>query len=248
MVLPAATFAEKDGTFTNTERRVQRVRKVIEPIGQARADWSITSEIARRMGGKGFAFDHPAQIMEEMAALAPIYRGITYRRLERGGLQWPCLTTKHAGTPILHVKQFSGGKGKFMPLTFRPPAEVADEQYPLLLTTERNLFQFHTGTMTRKVDGINELCNEERVEINPQDAKSLGLADGDMMRLASRRGALTAKVKVTPASPPGVLCLSFHFAETPTNILTNPALDPVAKIPELKVCAVRTEPVAADKG
>jgi formate dehydrogenase alpha subunit len=248
VVLPAATFAEKDGTFTNTERRVQRIRKAIEPIGQARADWSITSDLARRMGGKGFAFDHPSRIMEEIAALTPLYGGITYRRLERGGLQWPCLTTKHAGTPILHVKQFSGGKGKFMPLTFRPSAEVVDEEYPLLLTTERYLFQYHTGTMTRKVDGINELCNEERVEINPQDAKGLGLADGDMIRLASRRGALTAKVKVTPASPPGVLCLSFHFAETPTNILTNPALDPVAKIPELKVCAVRTEAVATDKG
>jgi predicted molibdopterin-dependent oxidoreductase YjgC len=184
--------------------------------------------------------------MEEMAALTPLYRGITYRRLERGGLQWPCPTTQHAGTPILHVKQFSGGKGKFMPLTFRPSDEVADEQYPLLLTTERNLFQYHTGTMTRKVDGINEFHGEERVEINPQDAKAMGLADGDLIRLASRRGALTAKVKVTPASPPGVLCLGFHFAETPTNILTNPALDPVAKIPELKVCAVKTEAGVAD--
>ncbi len=241
VVLPAATFAEKDGTFTNTERRVQRIRKVLAPIGQARADWTIICDIARRMGGKGFVFDHPARIMEEIAALAPIYGGITYRRLESGGLQWPCFTTKHPGTPILHVKQFTRGKGNFMPLTYRPPAEVADEEYPLLLTTERHLYQYHTGTMTRKVDGINALRDEERVEVNPQDAKSLGLTDGDTVRLASRRGSLAARVKVTPASPPGVLCMSFHFAETPTNVLTNPALDPVAKIPELKVCAVKKE-------
>jgi predicted molibdopterin-dependent oxidoreductase YjgC len=247
VVLPAATFAEKDGTFTNTERRVQRVRKAIEPVGNSQPDWWITCQIAQRMGGKGFDFDHPSQIMEEIARLTPSYGGISYHRLENGGLQWPCPTTEHPGTPILHVDTFVRGKGRFMPLKYKPPVETPDDEYPLILTTERSLYHYHTGTLTRKVNGLNVLRSEELVEMNPVDAKALGLADGQRVKVVSRRGEVTAKLKITPVSPPGVISMTFHFAESPTNILTNPAVDPVAKIPELKVCAVRVEKVLPEK-
>ena len=241
VVLPAASFAEKDGTFTNTERRVQRVRKAIEPIGNSQPDWRITCQIAQRMGGKGFDFDHPSQIMDEISRLTPSYGGISYERLENGGLQWPCRTKDDPGTPILHTDMFTRGKGRFTALKYKPAAELPDSSFPLLLTTERSLFQFHTGTMTRKVAGLNALKAEELLEINPLDAKNLGIADGERVKVVSRRGEVVAKAKVTAASPTGVVCMSFHFAESPTNVLTNPAVDPVAKIPELKVCAVRVE-------
>jgi len=241
VVLPAASFAEKDGTFTNTERRVQRVRKAIEPIGDSKADWWIICQFAQRMGAKGFDFEHPSQIMDEIASLTPSYGGISYNRLEDGGLQWPCPTQDHPGTPILHTQQFTRGKGQFMPLEYKPPMELPDEEYPLILTTERSLYHFHTGTMTRKVKGLNIIRGEELVEMNPTDASALGIADGEMVKVASRRGEVVAKAKVTEASPIGVISMDFHFAESPVNILTNPALDPVSKIPELKVCAVRVE-------
>jgi predicted molibdopterin-dependent oxidoreductase YjgC len=243
VVLPAVTFAERDGTFTNTERRVQRVRKVIEPIGDSKPDWWITCQLARWMGGKGFDFSHPSQIMEEIARLAPIYGGISYRRLEEGSLQWPCPSQEHPGTPVLHTKQFARGKGRFMPLEYKPPRELPDDEYPLLLTTGTNLYHFHTGTLTRKVKGLNILSSEELVEINPKDASALGIADGEMIKVISRRGEVVAKAKVTEVSPAGVISMTFHFAQSPTNVLTNPALDPVSKMPELKVCAVRIEKV-----
>jgi predicted molibdopterin-dependent oxidoreductase YjgC len=197
------------------------------------------------MHGRGFDFDHPERIMAEIATLTPSYRGITYPRLETDGLQWPCPTKNHPGTPILHTQSFTRGKGKFMPLSYHPPAELPDEEYPLILTTARNLYQYHTGTMSRRVEGINLLHGEERVEVNPEDAEAYGIQDGESIRLVSRRGDLAVKAKVTPVSPPGLVSMSFHFSETPTNVLTNTALDPVAKIPELKVCAVRKEPVLA---
>jgi len=243
IVLPGASFAEKDGTFTNTERRVQRVRKAIEPIGDSRADWLITCQIAQRMGANGFDFKSPSQIMDEIAELTPSYCGISYRRLEKGGLQWPCPTPKHPGTQILHTEHFSRGKGRFMPIEYKPPAELPDEDYPLMLTTGRSLFQYHTGTMSRKVAGLNRFKGEEEVEINPQDAVRLGINDGDRVKIISRRGEVTARVKVTDVSPPGVVFMTFHFSESPTNILTNTALDPVSRIPELKVCAVKIEKV-----
>jgi formate dehydrogenase alpha subunit len=243
VVLPAVTFAEKDGTFTNTERRVQRIRKAIEPIGDAKPDWWIICQIAKKLGAKGFDFYHPAEIMDEIASLTPSYKGISYTRLEKEGLQWPCLSLEHPGTPILHTERFAtkSGKAKFMPLEYKPSAEVPDKEYPLILTTERSLYQFHTGTMTRKVDGLNILRKCELVEINQKDAIALGLTDRQLVRVISRRGEVIAKVKVTNVSPPGVVSMSFHFVESPTNVLTNPALDPVAKIPETKVCAVRIE-------
>lgn len=241
VVLPGITFAEKDGTFTNTERRVQRVRKAIEPLNGARPDWWITCQIGQRMGSNGFNFTNPSQIMDEIAQLTPSYGGISYSRLEKGGLQWPCPTTDHPGTPILHTEKFTRGKGKFTPLVYKPSAESPDKEYPLLLTTGRNLFHFHTGTMSRKIKGLNVFSNEELVEINPQDASALGITDGEKVRVVSRRGAVTAKIKVTDVSPVGVVFMTFHFAESPTNQLTNPALDPIAKIPEFKVSAVRIE-------
>jgi len=241
VVLPAASFAEKDGTFTNTERRVQLVRKAIEPIGDSRSDWWITSQIAQRMGAQGFDFENVSQIMEEIAELTPAYGGISHRRLEEGGLQWPCPTEDHPGTPILHTPMFTRGKGRFAPLEYKPSMELPDDEYPLLLTTGRSLYHFHTGTMTRKVSGLNQLLGEGTVEIHPQDAEHLGIADGEIVKMASRRGQITAKARVTEVSPEGVVFMTFHFAESPANVLTNPVLDPVAKIPEYKVCAVRIE-------
>ncbi|MBI2934394.1 MAG: formate dehydrogenase subunit alpha [Chloroflexi bacterium] len=248
VVLPACSFAEKDGTFTNTERRVQRVRKAIDPVGESRPDWWITCQIAKKMGASGFEFDHPSRIMSEMADVTPIYGGISYERLDKGGLQWPCTTPEHEGTPILHTQAFTRGKGKFTPLAYRPPAEQPDREYPMVLTTDRSAYQFHTGTMTRRVEGLVELRGEERVEINPEDAGRLNIASGDMVKVTSRRGEVEAKAWVTGASPPGVVSMTFHFGESPTNVLTATNLDPVSKIPELKVTAVRVEKVQKDGG
>jgi len=243
VVLPSASFAESDGTFTNTDRRVQRVRKAVEPIGKSKPDWQIICEIAQKMGAKGFDFQDPSQIMDEMATLTPSYGGISFKRLENGGIQWPCPDNKHPGTPILHTEKFTRGKGKFIPLEYRPPAELPDDDYPLLLTTERSRYHFHTGTMTRKVSGLDALVSEGMVEINPKDASALGIGDGEMVKVISRRGDITAKAKVTEVSPVKVVTMNFHFAESPTNQITNPALDPVAKIPEFKVCAVKVEKI-----
>ncbi len=239
VVLPATSFAEKDGTFTNTERRVQRVRKAIEPVGNSRPDWWITCQIARSMGAKGFGFENPSQIMDEIASVTPSYGGINYSRLETDTLQWPCPTDEHPGTCILHTEQFSRGKGRFIPLDYKPSAELPDDEYPLVLTTDRSLFHFHTGTMTRKVQGLNIFRGEELVMINPEDAAALGIDDGEMVQVISRRGEVTAKARITESSPTGTIAMTFHFVESPTNELTNPAFDPVAKIPEFKVCAVR---------
>ncbi len=243
VVLPACSFAEKDGTFTNTERRVQRVRKAIAPVGNSRPDWWITCEIARCMGASGFDFESPAQIMDEIATVTPSYGGISFKRLEQESLQWPCPTDDHPGTAILHTTLFSRGKGHFVPLVYKPPAEMPDAEYPLVLTTDRSLFHFHTGTMTRRVKGLNIFRSEELVALNPKDAESLDIKDGEMIDVISRRGRVTAKASMTDTTPPGTIAMTFHFAESPTNELTNPALDPVSKIPEYKVAAVRVEKV-----
>ncbi len=244
VVLPGVSFAEKEGTFTNTERRVQRVRQAVEPVGDSRPDWLITCRLAQRMGARGFDFDHPSQIMDEIARLTPSYGGISYQRLEAGGLQWPCPTVEHPGTPILHTRKFTRGRGRFIPVEYKPPAELPDDDYPLLLTTGRSLFHYHTGSMTRRVKGLNEFKGEELLEINPADAEELGIGDGDCVKIISRRGQVTARAGVTGVSPPGLVFMTFHFAESPTNMLTNPEVDPVAKIPELKVCAVRIEKIS----
>jgi formate dehydrogenase (NADP+) alpha subunit len=245
VVLPATSFAEKDGTFTNTERRVQLLHRAIPNVGEARDDWWIICQLAARLNGnnKGFAYQSTAEIMDEIVALVPSYHGITYARLADGSLQWPCPDTNHPGTPILHIEKFAttSGKGKFVPLQFKPPYELPDSEYPLLLTTDRSLFQFHTATMSRKVAGLNVLRSEELVEINPEDAVHLKIADGEMVKVTSRRGTVQTRAKVTDIVPVGVVAMTFHFAESPTNLLTSPAIDPVAKIPETKVCAVKIE-------
>ncbi|MBM3167356.1 MAG: formate dehydrogenase subunit alpha, partial [Chloroflexi bacterium] len=243
VVLPAASFAEKDGTFANTERRVQLVRKAIEPVGDCQPDWQIICQIAKKLGAKGFDFAQPSQVMDEIASLTPSYAGITYQRLEKCGLQWPCPDKDHPGTPILHMSRFVCGLGKFIPLEYKPPAELPDREYPLILTTGRSLYHYHTGTMTRKVAGLNAVEPEATVEISPSDAASLKVANGNKVKVISRRGEVLAKAKVTDASPPNTVFMTFHFAEAAANILTNPALDPIAKTPEFKVCAVRLEVV-----
>ncbi|MDP7260151.1 MAG: molybdopterin-dependent oxidoreductase, partial [Anaerolineales bacterium] len=239
VVLPAASFAEKDGTFTNTERRVQRVRRAIEPIGESKSDWWIVAQIAQRMGAVGFDFNNAREIMAEVNTLTPSYAGITYERLaHNGGLQWPCPAPDHPGTQYLHAGGFARGKGKFMSVDYRPSDESPDEEYPLLLTTDRSLFHWHF-TMTHRVAGLQTLNSEELLLINPKDAAQLNIASGAMVEIASRRGEVAAKAKITDRCPPGVVSMTFHFQETPTNVITNPALDPVAKVPETKVAAVR---------
>jgi formate dehydrogenase alpha subunit len=241
VVLPAASFAEKDGTFTNTERRVQRVRKAIEPIGDSQPDWWIICQVAQRLEAKGFDYSHPSDIMEEIRNLTPSYGGISYQRLEKGGLQWPCPSDDHPGTPILHMSSFVRGKGRFIPLKYIPPGESPDKDYPLILTTGRSLYHFHTGTMTRKVSGLNILEPEGVVEISPKDASQLGIVQGDKVKVSSRRGEITTKARVTEAMPSGLVFMTFHFAESAANILTNPKLDPISKIPEFKVSAVKVQ-------
>lgn len=243
VVLPAASYAEREGTYTNTERRVQLARAAISPIGESRPDWQIICDLARRMGHQ-WNYTSTAEIMEEIASLTPSYGGITYERLEGDGLQWPCPTRDHPGTPVLHKERFTRGKGLFHPIRFIPADELPDEEYPFILTTGRVLYQYHTGTMTRKSRGLEALYPEGPVEINPEDARSLGLQDGDPVEVESRRGSVRTRVRLTRRSPQGVVFMSFHFHEAAANVLTNPAVDPIAKIPEYKVCAVRVRKAA----
>jgi formate dehydrogenase alpha subunit len=243
VVLPAASFAEKDGTFTNTERRIQRVRKALEPIGHSKPDWWIICEIAKKMGASGFNFSHPSDIMKEIASLTEYYAGITYQRLENTGLQWPCPDNVSNGTPILHVNTFVRGKGRLTPVSYHPPAELPDKEYPLILTTGRSLYHYHTGTLTRKVAGLNALEPEAVVEINPADAHKLKINDGDTVKVISRRGQVSTRAKTTEACLKGVVYMNFHFSETAVNVLTDQIFDPLSKISEFKICAVRLEKV-----
>ena len=240
VVLPSACFAEKDGTFTNTERRVQRVRKAVPAPGLAKEDWEIIAGISKKMGYP-MAYASAGEIMAEINRVAPSYAGITYDRIENEGIQWPCPDIAHPGTRFLHKDRFSRGLGLFHAIEYLPPAELPDEEYPLLLSTGRVLYHYHTGTMTRLAQGSTERCPESLVEIHPLDAEKLGLQDGQMVRVTSRRGTLQARAKVTTRSDAGMIFMNFHFHEAAVNLLTNPALDPIGKIPEYKVCAVRVE-------
>lgn len=236
VVLPAASFAEVDGTFTNTERRVQRVRRAIDPVGNSRPDWWITCQIAKRLGAKGFDFESPSHIMDEIAQVVPIYRGITYERLEDGGVKWPLLVGME---PRLLKAELAQERGRCVPLRYRPPVESVDKEYPLILITECNLYQ--QGVLSRKVEGLNTLSGEEVMEINPEDADSFGVMDGVMVRVISRRGKVVIKAKVTEATPRGVVSMGSHSSRVFPNMLTDTTLDSVAKTPELQVCAVRVE-------
>jgi len=240
VVLPAASFAEKDGTYTATDRRIQRVRKAIAPLGESKPDWKIFTELSNFLGYP-MKYDSPSEIMDEIASISAIYGGISYDRLESLDLRWPCPDSIHPGTRILHKDRFSRGLGKFHPVEHRPPAETPDEDYPYILTTGRMLQHWHTGTMTRRSSTLTGQVNEAIVEINPRDADVLRINNGDTVKVSSRRGEIMLKAGVTNRIKEGVVFIPFHFVEAAANKLTNPALDPVALIPELKVCAVRIE-------
>jgi formate dehydrogenase alpha subunit len=242
VVLPGASFAEKDGTFTNTERRVQRVRQAIKPVGDSKEDWVIICELAGKMGAKGFAFESSKAVMQEINKLTPAYGGVTYERLDDlGSLQWPCPAEDHPGTPYLHKGKFSRGLGKFFAIEFKEPDEQPNEDYPFTLTTGRLMFHFHTGSMTRRSEKLHNEVPEAYVEINEKDAKKIGLNGHKRVRVTSRRGQIELGVRVTDDIKRGVIFIPFHFAEAAANTLTNSAVDPVAKIPEYKVCAVKVE-------
>jgi formate dehydrogenase alpha subunit len=249
VVLPGCSYAERDGTFTGTDRRVQLVRQAIPPIGDSRADWVIICELAQRMGASGFEYASPREIMEEIATLTPIYGGVSYERLEElGFLQWPCRAAEDPGTLFLHQGQFTRGLGKMHVVEHQDPAEMPDEKYPFILTTGRNMFQYHTGSMTRRTAKLEHESPVGYVEVNPQDAAELGVSDGQQVRVSSRRGQIEARAWVTGRVPRGLVFAPFHYAEASANVLTNPALDPMAKIPEYKVCAVRVEALSSGRG
>lgn len=253
VLLPGVTFAEKEGTFTNTERRVQRVHQAIQSVGNARQDWEIIQEIARRVIEVGsrkpsdaphaaWNYTSPADIMAEINALAPSYAGVSYERLDRGErLHWPVKDAEHGGTPILHVGKFTRGLGKFAPTVHVPPVEMPDYDYPMLLSTGRVLYHWHGGEMTRRAEGLMEVYGQSLVELNPDDARRLGVNGNKRVRVTSRRGVIEAEAWVTDRVPPGMVYANFHFPEVNANQLTIAALDPIAKIPEYKICAVKVE-------
>jgi formate dehydrogenase alpha subunit len=243
VVLPSTCFAEKEGTFTNTERKVLRVRKALDPPGEAWDDSRILSAISERMGYP-MKYADASAVMDEINRLTPSYGGITYRRIENIGLVWPCPAPDHPGTPVLHVNGFARGKGTFFAIEYRAPAELSDAEYPTLLTTGRVHQHYHTGTMTRKGSALNSLYPEPLAEINAADAKIMDIADGSYVNIISRRGRLKVKTTVSEMTDRGVVFMPFHFFESAVNLLTNGVLDPVSKIPEFKVCAVRIEKAA----
>jgi len=238
VILPSCCFAEKDGTFTNTDRRVQMVRKAVDPPGEAQEDWKITCGIATRMGYE-MKYENSEAIMKEIAQVTPSYGGITYDRIQHEGIHWPSPNEEHPGTPILHIDRFTRGKGVLHAIDYTPTAETTDNEYPMYLTTGRLLFQYHTGTMTMKTAGLNEIAPESFVEISPADAANLGVEDGTMVEIASRRGQISAKVKISLKAVDGTVFIPFHYAQAAANKLTNAALDPDSGIPEFKVCAVK---------
>lgn len=247
VVLPAACAFEKNGTFTNTERKVQRVRKALMPPGEARDDLSIISALSERLGYP-MKYASPEELLREFGRLWPHLGGITYRRLEEGGLQWPCPSEDHPGTRFLYKEGFPKGKILFSPVGFCPPAELTDEEYPLILTTGRNLFQYHSGSMTRRVAPIEDHAGEPYVEISAADAGRLGIQQGDRVRVSSRRGRITISARITPRVPEGTVFIPMHYREAAANVITNDALDPRVKIPEFKVCAVKVEPAGKNTG
>jgi predicted molibdopterin-dependent oxidoreductase YjgC len=241
VVLPAASFAEKNGTFTNTERRVQLVRQVLDPVGTARADWQIIAELSSRMG-YAMSYADSSAIMKEIAGLTPIYGGISHRRLECvDGLQWPCWDNRHGGTPRLHEKKFTRGKGKFHAVTYKPPAETTTMEFPIVLTTGRVLEHFHTGTMSRRSRVLETLEPHGHIDMSQEDADTVGVRADDFLQVTSPRGEIVVQVRIDSKVPRGTAFMAFHWREAPANILTNEAVDPTARIPEYKVSAIRIE-------
>jgi len=246
VVLPGASFAEKDGTFSNTERSVLRVRKAVEPVGDSRPDWQIICDLSTRFG-LPMSYESPSEIFDEIAQVTPSYAGLSYERLEKGPIAWPCPSKDHPGTPVLHKDRFTRGKGLFHAIEYRPPEEMADAEFPMQLTTGRYFPHYHTGTMTRNSPSLDAEVPEGYADIHPVDAGALGLKDRDEARIVSRRGEVVTKVHVTDLVEPGTVFMTFHFMEANANVLTNPALDPICKIPEYKVCAIRVERLEASK-
>lgn len=245
VVLPTTCYAEKDGTFTNTERRVQRVRKAAEPPGEARLDWKILCDIAKGMGAPGFDYNTAEDIFNEIRECMPTYRGITYERIDKVGLQWPCPSEDHPGTLYLHEGKFPIGRGLMIPVEYEEPAELCDEEYPILLTTGRMLY--HYNVMTRESDALDGLRPHELAEINPEDAKDYGLDENSYIRVTSRRGSIVTKVKITDRMKKGMMFMTFHYKESPVNDLTNSEFDPVTKTAEYKISAVKMEKVECEK-
>jgi len=241
VVLPAACFAEKDGTFTNTERRIQLLQKACDPPGAALPDWQIICKLAKAAGHDTMTYNNTTEIMEEIARLTPLYGGITHDRLKSSGLQWPCPEKDHPGTPVLHAQGFPRGPGRFIAVNYRPPAEQPSEEYPFTLTTGRTYFHWHTGTMTRRTHLLDREERRGFVEIHPNDAERYSMRNGETITVCSRRGSVCVDAKITDMVPEGVLFMPFHFVESAANALTNNVLDPESHIPEYKVCAVRIE-------
>ncbi len=241
VVLPAATFAEKDGTFTNTERRIQRVRKAIDPVGDAKPDWWITSQLGQRMGKKGFSFENPSKIMQEIASLTPVYAGISYDRLEEAGMQWPCPDKQSEGTPVLHTGPFAAGKGKFVGVNYKPSKDLADPAYPLMLTLGRSMYYSETGTLASKVAGLATLRGPDAVEINPDDALALQIKEGEEVSIVSRYGQMPAKAKVSRFPPKGSVFMVFPFVNGQTGLLNAPSADAGFKLSRGTRCSVRIE-------
>jgi formate dehydrogenase alpha subunit len=242
VLLAGVSFAEKSGTYTNTERRVQLIRPALEPLGDALPDWQIITDLATRMG-EDWSYGDASEVFGEMASLTPQYGGMSHQRLDTGGLQWPCPTPEHPGTQILHVGKFARGLGLFSAVDYVEPAELPDETYPFILSTGRVLFHWHGGTLSRRSPGLDSLAPEAEIEIHPEDAERIGIASGQSVRVRSRRGEVVAKALITKRSPPGTVFMTFHYAEAAANILTPTHIDPVAKIPEYKVSAVSVEPL-----
>jgi formate dehydrogenase major subunit/formate dehydrogenase alpha subunit len=237
VVLPAASYAEKAGTFVNSERRVQRVRQAIEPVGESKPDWVILCELSQRLGYPMYYASAEA-IFEEIRKLVPIYAGMTYQRLEESqGLQWPCPDEKHPGTKYLHKEGFSRGKGILSNVEYVPPAEAPDEEYPFVLTSGRSFMQYNAGTMSRRTKS-GRAEPENYVQFNARDAARLGIQDGDRVRVVTRRGELTVKAKIAEIAE-GVLWMPMHYRESSTNVLTIDAIDPISGITEVKACAAK---------
>ena len=243
VVFPAASFAEKDGTFTNTERRVQRVRAAVAAPGEARPDWRITADLAGALGASWPHYDAAEDVWNEFADLAPLWSGIRYDRLEEVGLQWPCPDRDHPGTPVLHAGDPARGRGLFHPVEYLPPAEEPDAEYPFVLSTGRTLYQYNSASMTMREAGLEQKQGEPFVELHREDAAALGIAEGAEVRLVSRRGEAVARAAVGERVRPGMAWMALHFAQAKANWLTNDAHDPRTGTPEYKVCAVRVEPL-----
>ncbi len=243
VVLPATAWAETDGVCTNTERRVQRVRAAVPPPGEAKPDWWIVCQIAKRLGFEGFAFESAKEVFNELCSVSPIYAGLDWERIDRSEYQWPVPHKDHPGTPRLHEGEFVNGRGIFSVVHYRDPAETISDDFPVWLTTGRRLQSYHTHTQTGRAQGIDYLLAEEALEVHPDDVKAWGLADGDWCKMTSRRGTVKIRVKATRRSPRGTVFASFSFSDVPVNTLTGSGYDPITQTAELKVCPVRVEPV-----